>query len=93
MHQYAAISSYEQQRQVPVYYLRYNPLTIPSSTIIPLAPDPTSAADQCEVSCRAVPARDLRQLLTGRPDGTSPSYGELAAGITSSFASVPSAAG
>lgn len=33
---YNAIASYEAQRSIPVYYLLYNPLQIPSTAIVPL---------------------------------------------------------
>jgi hypothetical protein len=93
VHQYQAIRQYEEQRQIPAYYLLYNPLTLPSTTMFPLRPDPDAAPDVCAIGCRVLPARDLRHVLDTRPEGTSPSYGDLAFGFTSPFPSAPAAAG
>lgn len=82
--QYNAIASYEAQRNIPVYYLLYNPLQIPSTAIVPLTSD-NEATGPCEVGCRIVPARHLRGALVGKPTGYSPSYGELRDTLGSPF--------
>ena len=92
-HQYGAIRGYEEQRHIPVYYLLYNPLQIPSTTLVPLTPGRDPIDDACTVGCRVVPARDLRQVRHGGQDGSSPTYGELASSITSPFEKAPSQAG
>lgn len=75
--QYKAITDYEAQRKIPVYYLLYNPTHIPSATVLPITPGRQLAAGPCGVGCRVLPAAQLRAVLAGKPDGSSPSYGEL----------------
>lgn len=75
--QYHAIASYETQKNIPVYYLLYNPLQIPSSAIMPLTGERLLTNDRCDVGCRVVPATQLRSALRKNPDGHSPAYGEL----------------
>ncbi len=82
--QYNAIASYEQQRNIPVYYLLYNPHQVPSSAIVPLIGE-QEPKGTCEVGCRIVPARQLRIMLTGQPHGHSPAYGELHASLGDPF--------
>jgi hypothetical protein len=76
VHQYNAITSYENQHNIPIYYLLYNPMQIPSSAVVPLIGEHPIAAI-CDVGCRVVPARQLRTALAGQPGGHSPTYGEL----------------
>lgn len=83
--QYRNIASFESQCDVPVYYLLYNPLQIPSSTTLPLTGG-ASVSGVCEVGCRVVPARRLRAALAQRPDGHSPGYGELRSSLGDPFA-------
>jgi hypothetical protein len=82
--QYAAIRDYEENRKVPVYYMLYNPTTIPTSTTVPITPGAASSG-AIDVGCRIVPASQLRSLLTGTPDGSTPSYGDLSAGLPLPF--------
>jgi len=82
--QHNAIASYEQQRNIPVYYLLYNPHQVPSSAIVPLIGE-QEPKGTCEVGCRIVPARQLRIMLTGQPHGHSPAYGELHASLGDPF--------
>jgi hypothetical protein len=82
--QYNAISSYESQRGVPVYYLLYNPLQIPSTAVVPVTAE-RDASGPCEVGCRIVPARGLRGALADRPTGYSPAYGELRTALGDPF--------
>lgn len=74
--QYQSIASYEQQRNIPVYYLLYNPWQIPSSAVLPLTGG-QSMSGPAQVGCRVVPANQLRSALSGQPDGHSPAYGEI----------------
>ncbi len=82
--QYNAIASYETQRNIPVYYLLYNPRQIPSAAVVPLVGG-HEVDGPCEVGCRIIPARQLRNALTGTPDGHSPAYGELRATLGAPF--------
>ncbi|GAA1880729.1 hypothetical protein [Asanoa iriomotensis] len=83
--QYNAIASYERQRNVPVYYLLYNPRQIPSSASVPIT-DVSEPSGACDVGCRVVPALQLRTALAGQPDGHSPAYEELRASLGEPFA-------
>jgi len=83
--QYKAIANYEEQRKIPVYYLLYNPLDVPTTTTIPITPGRPPTAAPCNVGCRVIPAAHLRAVLNGQPDGSSPAYGELTASLTEPF--------
>ncbi|MDQ4104908.1 MAG: hypothetical protein M3186_14785 [Actinomycetota bacterium] len=82
--QYNAIASYEDQRNIPIYYLLYNPRQIPSTAIVPLTAEQDTTGP-CEVGCRIIPARQLRRALATQPDGHSPAYGELRASLGAPF--------
>jgi hypothetical protein len=84
--QYNAITSYETQRNIPIYYMLYNPREIPSSAVTPLVGQ-SETSGPCEVGCRIVPARQLREALAGQPGGHSPAYGELRALLAAPFSS------
>lgn len=83
--QYKAITEYEQQRAIPVYYLLYNPARIPSIAVLPITPRDRQIAGACEVGCRVVPAAQVRTVMAAKPDGSSPAYRELAGSLPSPF--------
>ncbi len=70
---------------IPIYYMLYNPRQIPSSAVVPVVGQ-RETSGPCEVGCRIVPARQLREALAGQPGGHSPAYGELRASLTDPFA-------
>lgn len=78
--QYDRIRQYESQQNVPVYYLLYNPKLIPSDSYVPISPAPvaSSAPVVNSAGCRIVPASRIRNILDGRPEGSAPSYGDIA---------------
>jgi hypothetical protein len=76
VNQYKAIAQYEAERQIPIYYLLYNPWRIPHTVTFPLAAG-YEVHGACEVGCRIVPAQQLRTALDGQPEGHSPAYEEL----------------
>jgi hypothetical protein len=76
VNQYKAIAQYEAERQIPVYYLLYNPWQIPHTVTFPLAAG-YEVHGACEVGCRIVSAQQLRTALDGQPEGHSPAYEEL----------------
>jgi hypothetical protein len=82
--QYSAIRDYEDTRKVPVYYMLYNPTTIPTSTVVPIAPG-ASSSGSLEVGCRIVPAAQLRGVMASAADGSTPSYGDLTARLPAPF--------
>lgn len=74
--QYQSIAAYENRRDIPVYYLFYNPLLIPSTVMVPLVGGEPSDGP-VDVGCRVVPASHLRTAMSDLPTGHRPSYGEL----------------
>lgn len=82
--QYQAIARYEAARDIPIYYMLYHPLQIPVTVVLPLTSDRPTAGT-CEVGCRVVPAKDLRDVLSERPEGHSPTYSELHDGLAAPF--------
>jgi hypothetical protein len=74
--QYEAIDSYETQYGIPVHYLLYHPLSVPSETTMPLMAE-TGPEPPLVVGARVLPAAQLRQALGGRPKGYAPSWGEI----------------
>ena len=90
--QYKAISRYEAEYGIPVYYLLYNPPKIPLSRTLPLArririPRVTT------IGCRIVPSRILRASLKRMSDSYSPTYQDLKRHLGAPFDSGHSAAG
>ena len=74
--QWKAIRQYQQARRIPIYYLLYNPWTIPFSQTLPLTRRP-SLGKQSSVGCRIIPADVLMPSLSGKPDGYSPQFREV----------------
>lgn len=82
--QYKAITEYETRNSIPVYYLLYNPTQIPSTAVLPISPQ-ERAPQACDVGCRVLPAAQLRRVMAGKPDGSSPAYGDLSASLAVPF--------
>jgi len=74
--QWLAIDDYEESKQVPVYYLLYNPLTVPCDVAVPHVVGERSS-DELVTGCRVVPARHMHRLLASQENGTSPTYGQV----------------
>lgn len=74
--QWRSIQEYEAKYKIPVHYLLYHPLRIPSAQTLPLTTR-AKRPGKCVVGCRVVPARDLRKALASRENGYSPNYGDL----------------
>ena len=84
VNQYQAIAQYETANRIPIYYLLYNPWQIPHTVTFPLTAN-FQVTGSCEVGCRVVPARQLRAVLEGKPEGHSPAYEELREGLAAPF--------
>lgn len=82
--QYTAIREYEENRNVPVYYMLYNPVTIPTATTLPIAAESVTDGP-VEVGCRIVPATQVRVVMAADAVGTSPSYGDLSGRLAAPF--------
>ena len=74
--QWTAIQQYEERQSIPVHYLLYHPLRVPSSTRVPRSSN-RAPRGPLEVGARVVPASSLRTALSHQPEGYSPSYGDL----------------
>lgn len=85
--QYKAISGYESQHKMPVYYLLYNPAQIPMKIQSPLAGQKQKFP--CDVGCRVLPAENLRTALSSLSDGSSPTYNDLYAAVPKTTLTYP----
>ncbi len=74
--QYRAVSSYESQHAIPVYYMLYHPPQIPSATEIPRI-HAEFKRSEVTVGTRVIPAELVRATLSVRPDGYSPYYEDM----------------
>ena len=74
--QWRAIRQFQQARHIPVYYLLYNPWTIPFSQTFPLTHRP-SLGKRSSVGCRIIPADVLMPSLSDRPESYSPQFREV----------------
>lgn len=90
--QYRHIAEYEEAHSIPVYYLLYNPWSIPWTKRIPSRGNGLPAAG-CEVGCRVVPASNLRHSMAARAGRTTPSYSDLKRLLEAPFTSGHSRAG
>jgi len=67
--QYNAITSYETQRNIPVYYLLYNPRQIPSVAVVPLVgerdPGPVCAVQRTHPDPGVASLRGRAAVLHG----------------------------
>jgi hypothetical protein len=82
--QYKAITEYEGQMRVPVFYLLYNPWILPWSMVLPLVGKPKNPPRR-EVGARILPAARLRAALGGREAGYAPSYNDLGSNAPPEF--------
>jgi hypothetical protein len=83
--QYSAIEDYENEYDVPVNYLLYNPLQIPFSTAFPIIDMVGMANVDCKVGCRVIPSKVLRQMLDARSIKKPPTYEEVSKKLSREF--------
>ncbi len=69
------VAQYEQDHEIPVYYLFYNPREIPWQATIPFSHRAPNTRPL--VGCRVVPSALLASRLDVKRDGTHPNYGDL----------------
>ena len=74
--QWQTIEQYETRHGIPVYYLLYHPLRIPSKRTMPLTSTRAPYGPN-RVGARVVPASAMRDGLAKRNLGYVPSYGDL----------------
>jgi len=77
-----ALNQYEKMSGIPVYYLLYNPTTIPLTATVPAVR--LTLPKEPKAGCRVVPARALSAAIQTYADGYHPSFGDVA-GLASPF--------
>jgi hypothetical protein len=84
--QYHAILEYGAKNSIPVYYLLYNPLDIPSTAALPATAEQTNEAREARVACRVMKADTLDQKLAaaGLKKAQHPAFAAVA-GATAGF--------
>jgi hypothetical protein len=85
--QWEIIKKYEKDKQIPVYYLLYNPPTLPVDVQIPHIGAP--AQDQDDVGCRVIPAQHVRAAMAAANKGDVPTYGDIRTNLDSPFKRAP----
>lgn len=74
--QYRAIAGYENSRGVPVYYLLYNPLEIPSTRHLPAHAGEVDSHTN-DVGCRVLPATALHRAIADLQEHATPRFLDL----------------
>jgi hypothetical protein len=82
--QWKAVAQYEEKKQIPVYYLFYNPLRVPSTVSVPHRGE-GEKLDPNDTGCRVVPYRTVRGLMEKDADGQSPTFGQLLKDLPAPF--------
>ncbi|MBV9071264.1 MAG: hypothetical protein JO231_21290 [Acidobacteria bacterium] len=76
--QFEIIQKYEARHGIPIHYLFYHPMRVPSRQVIPL-----SAVSEpklvCEVGCRIISAKAVNESVGKFDNGYSPTYDDLRA--------------
>ena len=76
--QFSAISQWNQENEVPVHYMFYNPWKLPFSQKVPLSKYQTPSG-YCKLGTRTIPSEVLFQHLADKPKNYVPRIGELKA--------------
>ena len=74
--QYNAISEYMEQNRIPVFYLFYNPPSIPLHVQVPIT-DYVKVVNDPAVGSRVIPYQDVAQILHKEKKGYRPSIVDL----------------
>jgi hypothetical protein len=74
--QHNAVRDYQKDKGIPVYYMFYNPFSIPWTQTVPVSKAVLGRAPT--VGIRVVPAETLFKKLAGLSAGQSPSFGDVA---------------
>lgn len=83
--QITTIEQYETEKQVPVYYLFYNPATLPYERVVPIEAG-TPFDTTPNVGCRIAPAVDVRRIMSEHVSATGTlSYQKLAKHLPAHF--------
>lgn len=75
--QYKAIADYEASKKIPVHYLLYNPLRLPTVSYLPLASSAPKPNGSCVVGARVLPAATVRNILKSQSQGFQPAYCDM----------------
>lgn len=82
--QFERIQQYQIENNIPVYYLFYNPLTLPEVVKFPLDRD-IHLSPECIVGCRIVTASSLKNSFNNKGEGYKPSYLDLKNSLNAPF--------
>lgn len=82
--QHGIMQEYEEQVGIPVYYLFYNPCVLPWARSLPARGEYASPPSN-NVGCRVVPRAKFTAATAVLPQGSSPSYLQIAAGLPAPF--------
>ena len=74
--QWLAIQDFQGQRNIPTYYLFYNPWSIPFEQTFPLS-STAKVSGRSSGGCRVIPANILFDEFEDRPDRYSPRFREI----------------
>lgn len=75
--QYLAIEAYEQKQKLDVHYLLYNPWSLDAEYSFPLREKKNPLGPAGNGGCRVVPASTLREALSAKPKGQSPTFNDV----------------
>jgi hypothetical protein len=82
--QWDSVEQYEAHKDIPVYYLLYNPLNVPCSISVPHAAAVASHVNN-DAGCRVIPCKHVRKLMETAVEDSTPSYQSLATGLPAPF--------
>lgn len=81
--QYTSIAAYEKEHGVPVYYLLYNPLSIPWRAHFPVRAMDAQPLPRLSVGCRVITFDSLRSSAVANSAGSHPAYSDIASRLPS----------
>lgn len=90
--QYRHIEEFERYSEIPVYYMLYNPLRVPSSGTVPRTTKRNPRGPN-KVGCRIVRSESIREALGSFDSGRVPCYGDLRVRLQAPYDSSPNEAG
>lgn len=82
--QYSAINDYETLSQIPVYYLFYNPMDVPTTIEIPCQ-NAVEAQGDVNVGCRVLPYQTFRNDVAPNMATLTPAYDDVCYADTPPF--------
>lgn len=81
--QYASIQAYEKEHGIPVYYLLYNPLSIPWRARFPVRAKEALRLPTLSVGCRVITFEALHSSALAKSRGSHPAYRDIVSKLAS----------